>query len=113
MEILGCLLAVGIVRELTVAVGAQGARAGRQHCVVCFADAMVAMAFAAFGPPVLVERLLVLAAVKKTGIGRMTQTATAAHARHSGRHGRMIAVTIIAGGRAKIPALQQSTAVNA
>ena len=61
----------------------------------------------------LVEGLLVFAAVKETGIGRVAKTATPAHARYAGRAGGVVAVTIVAGGRAEIAALQQGAAMHA
>ena len=86
---------------------------GRQHRVVRLRDGMIAMALAALGPVMLVEGLLVFAAVEQTRVGRVTKTATATHARDTGRAGGVIAVTIVAGGRAEIAALQQGAAMHA
>ena len=67
-------------------------------------DRMVAMALAAFGPLMLIERLLVFAAVKQTGVGRMAKTATPAYLRDAGRAGGVIAVAGVACGRAEVAA---------
>ena len=74
---------------------------------------MIAMALAALGPFVLVEGLLVFAAVEQTGIGRMTKTATPAHAGNAWRDGGVVAVTVVAGGRAQIAAFEQRAAMHA
>src|SRR5450755_2791918 len=73
---------------------------------------MVAMALAALRPVVLIERLLVLAAVEQTRIGRVAKAATAAHAGDTGWTGSVIAVAGIACRRAQVAALKQRTAMH-
>ena len=62
------------------------------------------MALAALGPVMFVERVLVFAAVKQTGVGRMAETATAADLRNAGRTGSVVAMAGVACGRAEIAA---------
>ena len=51
------------------------------------------MALAAFGPVMLIERQLVFAAIKQTGVGRMAETATATDLRNARRTGSVSAKT--------------------
>ena len=69
-----------------------------------FGDRVVAMALAAFGPVMLIERLLVFAAVKQTGVGRVAETATATDLRNARRTGSVVAMAGVARGRAEIAA---------
>jgi len=60
--------AIGIIGILTMAFGTERAGACRQHRIVGFGDGVIAVAFAAFSPMMLVECLLVLTSVEETGI---------------------------------------------
>src|ERR1044071_1644835 len=114
VEVSGGGAALGMVLGvLLMALGAQRFRAGGQPRVAGLGDAMVAVALPALGPFVLLEGLLVFAAVKQAGIARVTEAATLAHARQTHGHGSVVAVAIVARRRAQIAALQQRPAVNA
>ena len=71
------------------------------------------MALAAFGPTMLIKRLLVFAAVKQTGVGRVAKTAAPAYLRDARWAGRVIAVAGIACGRAEITAHEQCASMHA
>src|SRR5438309_1186460 len=68
---------------------------------------MVPVALRALGPFVLLESLLVFAAIKQAGVARVAETAALAHARQANRHSGMVAVTVVARRRAQIASLQQ------
>src|ERR1700757_4213565 len=72
---------------------------------------MIVMALAALRPVVLIERVLVFAAVKQTGVGRMAKTATPAHLRDAGRACSVIPMAGVARRRAKVAAHQQCTSM--
>ena len=55
--------------KLAVAIRAQSARSGGQHLVARFLDGVIAMALAAFGPAMLIEGLLVFAAIEEARVG--------------------------------------------
>src|SRR6266702_3178096 len=74
---------------------------------------MVPVTLPALGPFVLLEGLLVFAAVKQAGIARVAETTALTHARQTDRHGGVIAVTVVARRRAQIASLQQRAAMNA
>src|SRR2546429_173903 len=74
---------------------------------------MVSVALPALGPFVLLKRLFVFAAVKQAGVARVTLPATLAYARQANRHGRVIAMTVVARRCAQIATLQQRAAVYA
>ena len=74
---------------------------------------MVPVTLPALGPFVLLEGLLVFAAVKQARIARVAQAAALTHARQAERHGGVIAVTVVARRGAQIATLQQRAAVNA
>ena len=68
---------------------------------------MIAMALAALGPVMLLERVLVFAAVKQTGVGRMAETAAATDLRDAGRAGSVVAMARVARRCAEITANKQ------
>jgi len=106
--------AVGIVlRILIVAFVARRSRARLEQTVVRPRDAVISVTLSALRPVVFFERLLVLAAVKQTRIAGVTKTATLIDAGESGRHRRMMSVTIVARRCGEIPALQNRAAVDA
>ena len=76
-------------------------------------DRVVAMALAAFGPVMLIERLLVFAPVKQTGVGRVAKTATPAYLRDAGWAGGVVAVAGVARGRAQIATHEQRVSMHA
>ena len=76
-------------------------------------NGMIVMALAALGPVMLIERELVFAAVKQTGIGRVAKTAAAADLRDAGWAGSVIAVAGVACRRAEITAHQQGASMHA
>ena len=76
-------------------------------------DRMVAMALAAFGPVMFIERVLVFAAVKQTGVGRMAKTAAPAYLRDAGWAGSVVAMAGVACGRAEITAHEQCASMHA
>ena len=80
---------------------------------MCFGDGMITMALAAFGPVMLIECVLVFAAIEETRIGRVAKTATSAHLRDARRTGGVVAVASIARGCAQIAALEQRAAMHA
>ena len=65
---------------------------------------MVAVALSALRPFVLIERELVFAAVKQTGVGRVTETAAPADLRDARRASGVVAVTGVTRRRAEIAA---------
>ena len=73
---------------------------------------MIAVAFAALSPAMLIERLFVFAAVEQTRVGRMPKAATVTHARDDRWGGGMITVTGIAARRPEI-ATRERLSVNA
>src|SRR5438876_778956 len=74
---------------------------------------MITMTLAAFGPVMLIEGVLVFAAVEQTGVGRVAKVATSAHSCDSGRSSGVVAVASIAPGCAQITTLEQRAAMNA
>ena len=74
---------------------------------------MIVMALAALGPVVLIERVLVFAAVKQTGVGRMAKTATPAYLRDAGRACSVISVAGVACGRAQVTPPEQCAPMHA
>ena len=98
---------------LPVAIAAQHAWPGCQHLVARLHDRVIAVAFAALGPLMLVEGLLVFAAVEQAGVGRMANAAAPAYAGDAGWRGRVIPVAGVAARRAEIAAIEQGVAVNA
>jgi hypothetical protein len=113
VEIIRGLNAIGIVFcVLPVAIAAQAAGGGRQHRVAGFDNIVIAVAFAAFRPVVLIESLFVFAAIEQAGVRGVADTATLAHLGDPGRAGGVIAMTRIAARRAEIAAGQRF-AVNA
>ena len=75
-------------------------------------NGVIIMALAALRPAVLIERVLVFAAVEQTGVGRMAKTAAPADLRDAGRVCSVIAVAGVACGRAEIPANEQCASMN-
>ena len=73
---------------------------------------MIVMTLAALGPVVLIERQLVFAAVKETGIGRMAKTATPAHLGDARRAGGVIAVAGVTRRCTEITAHEQCASVH-
>src|SRR4029079_1846546 len=71
------------------------------------------MALTAFGPVMLIECLLVFAAVKQTGVGRVTKTATPAYLRDARWTGSMVAVAGVACGRAEGTAHEECSSMDA
>src|SRR6188474_2137364 len=80
---------------------------------MCLGDGVVAMTLTAFGPVMLIERLLVFAAVKQTGVGRMAKTAAPAYLRDAGWAGSVVAVAGVACRRAEIIAHEQCSSMHA
>ncbi len=78
-----------------------------------FGDGMIVMALAALGPVVLIEGMLVFAAVKQAGIGRVANTAAPADLRDAGRACSVIAVAGVAGRRAEVTAHEQCASMYA
>ena len=76
-------------------------------------DRVVAMALATFGPVMLIERLLVFAAVKQTGVGRVAKTATPAYLRDAGWAGGVVAVAGVACWGAEVTAHEQCASMHA
>src|SRR5436305_13163567 len=76
-------------------------------------DGMIIMALAALGPFMLIERLLVFAAVKQAGVSRMAKTAAPADLRDAGRVGGVVAVAGVAGRCAKVAAHEQCASMHA
>src|SRR6266540_4187579 len=74
---------------------------------------MITMTLAAFGPVMLIECVLVFAAVKQTGISRVAKIATSAHSCDSGRSSCVVAVASVAPGCAQITTLEQRAAMHA
>src|SRR6266540_3294002 len=74
---------------------------------------MITMTLAAFGPVMLIECVLVFAAVKQTGISRVAKIATSAHSCDSGRSSGVVAVASVAPGCAQITTLEQRAAMHA
>jgi hypothetical protein len=110
MKIIRRGAALGIVfRELAMTIATQCARSCCQHLVVCPQNRVIAMAFAAFGPFMLVERLFVFAAVEQTGVGRMTKTAASTDVRDARGSGGVITVATCATRRAEIAAREGLT----
>src|SRR5512133_2154646 len=73
---------------------------------------MITMTLAAFGPVMLIECVLVFAAVEQTRIGRVAKIATSAHSCDSGRSSGVVAVASIAPGCAQITTLEQRAAMH-
>ena len=71
------------------------------------------MALTAFRPVMLIERLLVFAAVKQTGVGGMAKTTASAYLRDAGWAGSVIAVTGVACGGAYVTAHEQCASMYA
>jgi hypothetical protein len=67
---------------------------------------MIAMALTAFRPVVVVEGLLVLAAVEQAGVGGVAETATVAHTRDPGRTGGMVSMTVVTGRCTEVAATE-------
>jgi hypothetical protein len=61
----------------------------------------------------LIECLLVFAAVKQTGVGRVAKTAATAYLRDAGWAGSVVAVAGVACGRAEITAHEQCASMHA
>ena len=80
---------------------------------MCLGDGVVAMTLTAFGPVMLIERLLVFAAVKQTGVGRVAKTAAPAYLRDAGWACRVVAVAGVACGRAQVTAHEQCASMHA
>ena len=76
-------------------------------------NCMIVMALAALGPVMFIEGVLVLAAIKQTGVSRMAKTATTANLRDTRWTGSVVAVTGIAGGRTEVTAHEQSASMHA
>ena len=74
---------------------------------------MIVMALATFGPVMLIERLLVFAAVKQTGVGRVAKTATPAYLRDARWAGSVVAVAGIACRGAYVTAHEQCASMHA
>src|SRR5512133_1139421 len=74
---------------------------------------MIVMALAALGPVMFIEGVLVFAAVKQAGIGRVAKTAAPAYLRDAGRACSVIAVAGVAGRRAEITAHEQCASMHA
>lgn len=106
--------ALGIVFGiLAMAITAQLARPCRQHRIVRFGNGMIAMTLAAFRPVMIIESLLVFAAIKQARVGRVTQTAAAAHGCDSRWAGGVVSVTIITRRRTQVTAPEQGAAMRA
>ena len=71
------------------------------------------MALAALSPVMLVEGLLVFAAIEKTGVGRVADTAAAANRGDARRKSRVISVTIVTGWSAQVGAFEKGATVHA
>lgn len=67
-------------------------------------DGMIVMALTALGPVMLIEGVLVFAAVEQTGIGRMAETTTAADLRDAGWACGVVSVTGVACWGAEVAA---------
>ena len=67
---------------------------------------MVAMALAALSPVMLVEGLLVFAAIEKTGVGRVADTAAAANRGDARWKRGVISVTDISDWRDQVAAFE-------
>ena len=76
-------------------------------------DGMIVMALAALGPVVFIEGVLVFAAVKQTGVGRVAKTAAPAYLRDAGWAGSVVAVAGVACGRAEVTAHEQCASMHA
>jgi len=76
-------------------------------------DGMIIMALAALGPIMLIERLLVFAAVKQAGVSRMAKTAAPADLGDAGRTGGVVAVAGVAGRCAKVASHEQCASMHA
>src|SRR6516162_2669304 len=74
---------------------------------------MVAMAVPALGPVMLIERVLMFAAVKQTGICRVAETATTADLGDTRRTSSVVAMTSVARRCTKVTANKQCTSMHA
>ena len=84
-----------------------------QQPIVCLRNAVISVTLPTLRPVVLFEGLFVFAAIKQAGVASVAKTAALMDAGESGRHRRMMSVTIVACRRGEIPALQNGAAVNA